>query len=104
MLATERAKEGVFDVQLIDIKESTMPIDGLVGGDAAPLTAYDIEYKVDSSRGLNHYSVKATVSDKKLFVFTAQCKESSFDDVRENTKQILESLVMRETLTAHASI
>jgi len=55
---------------------------------------YDIEYKVESSRGLNHYSSRSTIANKKLYVFTAQCKEDSFLEVGENIRQILDSLVV----------
>ena len=43
--------------------------------DAGP--AYEIGYKIDSSRGQNPYLVKATIIDSKVYVFTVQCKEET---------------------------
>lgn len=56
--------------------------------------AYDLEYKVDSSRGLNHYNVRTTILNKKLYVFTVQCKEETFNELQINSKEILNSLLI----------
>ena len=37
------------------------------------------------SRGKNHYVIRTTVVDKKLYVFTAQCKEDNFDELKGTT-------------------
>ena len=46
-----------------------------------PYPVYDIEYKIDSSRGKKHYYVKATIVDKRLYVFTVQANEDTLDDI-----------------------
>lgn len=90
VLNTERAKEGVFEATLISASETSVPIIA----DGSTRLAYDIEYKIDSSRGLNHFNVRATVKDKKLFVFTAQCKEDNYVELKDTTADILKSLTL----------
>jgi len=34
------------------------------------------------SRGKNHYVIRSTVVDKKLYVFTAQCKEDNYEELK----------------------
>mmetsp|Transcript_19979 Transcript_19979/g.33464 ORF Transcript_19979/g.33464 Transcript_19979/m.33464 type:complete len:238 (+) Transcript_19979:74-787(+) len=100
----EKAKEGVFETEVLGSKETVVPRllsdnrDTVISTENSamqePLFAYDIEYKVDSSRGLNHYVVRSAVGNKKLYVFTAQCKEASYPEVKDVTRQILDSLVI----------
>ena len=34
------------------------------------------------SRGKNHYAIRTIVVDKKLYVFTAQCKEDNYEELK----------------------
>ena len=56
--------------------------------------SYNIDYVVESTRGKNHYSVKAAIKDKKLFVFTVQAKDADFPSLEEKISTIMESLVI----------
>ena len=97
----EESKEGVKEVEIIQAKETSIPISRDVSTaktsleeETSPILAYAIEYKVDSTRGLNHYNVKATIYNNNLFVFTAQSKEDSYPALRSNIVDIIESLVI----------
>ncbi len=74
LLSIEKAKEGMFDAAIISASES-------LDSSNTPYPVYDIEYKVDSSRGKKHYYVKATIVDNRLYVFTVQANEDSLDDI-----------------------
>jgi PsbP len=86
----EKSKEGVFEADVISSGESKLPIS------SEGKLAYDIEYKVDSSRGQNHYFVKTSVVDKKLYVFTVQCKEESVAELTETAKAIIDSFKLKD--------
>jgi hypothetical protein len=119
VVAVEKGKDGVFETEVLEAKQSSVtvavanPINTPGGASPSPvsvspvsaspvsasvspvsLTGYDIEYKVDSSRGLNHYSVRSTIANKQLYVFTAQCKEDSFLQLKADIREILDSLVI----------
>ena len=87
----ELGKEGVFEATVLSAQVSNKPA---VRRDSTRYPSYDVEYKVDSSRGQNHYVIKATVLNGKLYVLTAQAKESSFDELKPEVKNIMESLVL----------
>jgi len=88
VLTVERNKEGVFEAVKISASESFIPvIDNM-------LPVYDIEYKIDSSRGKNRYGIRTTVYNKKLYVLTCQCKDDSFPSLSSTTKEILNSLTL----------
>lgn len=74
LLTIEKAKEGMFDAAIISSSESK-------DSSNTPYPVYDIEYKIDSSRGKKHYYVKATIVDKRLYVFTVQANEDTLDDI-----------------------
>lgn len=82
----ERAKEGTFEVEVVSAKESTVPLS------TANMPAYVIEYKVDSSRGQNHYKVKASVVSSYLYVFTVQTKENDYAGVVDVVNTAIDSL------------
>lgn len=88
VVLVEKSKEGVFEADVVDAKEGSEAVAGI--------PAYEIEYKIDSSRGKNHYFVKATVFNSKLYVFTVQCKEDSAEEIQSKAKSILDSLVLQE--------
>ena len=89
VVGVELGKEGVFEASVVSAKVSDRPA---VRSDSAAYPSYDVEYKIDSSRGQNHYVIKATVVNKKLYVFTAQAKEASFGELAPKIKSIMESL------------
>lgn len=89
VVGVELGKEGVFEATVVSAKVSDKPA---VRGDPAAYPSYDVEYKIDSSRGQNHYVIKATVLNKKLYVFTAQAKEASYGELAPKIKSIVESL------------
>jgi len=81
----EKAKDGVFEADVVAYGEAKTPIS------SSGRPAYDIEYKVDSSRGQNHYLIKASVVNKKLYVFTVQTKEESFPALADTAHAIVDS-------------
>jgi hypothetical protein len=91
----ELKKEGVFDAKIINSEEISTPLKpSALTSAISTIPSYDIEYKIDSSRGENHYNVRALVYLKKLFVFTAQCKESSFNVLGNVLKDTINSLII----------
>lgn len=86
VINVEKAKDGVFDAQLLAYGEAT-PMDG-----ATP--AYSIEYKVESSRGNNHYVVKTSIIDRNLYVFTVQSSEAKYPALQEDIKTIQDSIIV----------
>lgn len=82
----EKGKEGVFDANIIMAKESKI---SAVYDFKFP--SYEIEYTVDSSRGQNHFLLKATVYDGRLFVCTAQAREENFSVMRDQLQHSLDS-------------
>ena len=78
----------MFEATVLSAQVSNKPV---VRRDSTRYPSYDVEYKVDSSRGQNHYVIKATVLNGKLYVLTAQAKESSFDELKPEVKN-MESL------------
>ena len=75
-------------MEILSAAESIVPIS------QAALPAYTIEYKVDSSRGQNHFKVKASVVDSMLCVFTVQSKEEDFARLAPLADSMLDSLVI----------
>lgn len=84
VVSVEKSKEGVFEANVISASESPTPVTQAV-------PAYVIEYSVDSSRGQNHYLVKTTVINSRLYVFTAQAKEDSFPSLAKRLSEVVES-------------
>lgn len=92
VITVEKSKEGVFEAEKVAATENFLSL----GKDGSALPVYDIEYKVASSRGNNHYNVRSTVYDKNLYVLTCQCKEDSYDSVKDITAAILNSLEIKQ--------
>jgi len=86
VVQVELGKEGVFEANVLAARQSTE-----VPTRPNSIPAYTIEYKIDSSRGQNHYTVKALVAKNKLYVFTAQCKEESLQELQTATSNIVDS-------------
>ena len=81
----EKSKDGVFEADIISYGESKTPIS------ASGRPAYDIEYKIESSHGNNHYVIKTSVVNKKLYVFTVATKEDSFAGLSDTARAIVDS-------------
>lgn len=94
VLQVERAKDGVFEVEKIAASEALIPISTQDGTDKKSeilLPVYDIEYKVDSSRGKNFYDIRTTVFDKKLYILTCQSKVETISAIKDTTRDIIDS-------------
>lgn len=85
-------KDGVLESIALKWGESKTPIS------VSNLPAYEIEYKVESTRGKNHYFIKTSVVNKKLYVFTVQCKEDSVVELAETAQSIIDSFKVVEGL------
>ena len=80
---------GVFDAEVLAAYESERAV-----SDIPSYPAYFIEYKIDSSRGKNHYFVKTSIINQKLYVFTVQVKEDDANKKEEEAKSMLESFLV----------
>jgi len=58
--------------------------------ESSPIS-YILNYQVDSSRGFKRYIVKTAVNNKMLYVFTVQCNEESFDEVKPLAMELIDS-------------
>jgi hypothetical protein len=85
VLAIEQSKEGYINGKIISTSESIIKIDNI------DIPIYDIEYVITSTRGENHYKVRATIYKKLLYVFTAQCKEESYSTLEDEINQTINS-------------
>jgi hypothetical protein len=111
IVQVELAKDGVYEARVLSATQSIRPAvrpkegqgrDDGGGGGVSMYPSYDVEYTVDSSRGQNHYLIKATVFKSKLYVLTAQAKQSSFSsgsgsdggggEVERNLREAVDSL------------
>uniref|UniRef100_A0A7R9UFF4 PsbP C-terminal domain-containing protein n=1 Tax=Pinguiococcus pyrenoidosus TaxID=172671 RepID=A0A7R9UFF4_9STRA len=82
----ELKKDGTLDVTPLSSAEVQFaPKDGGLG------PAYELEYIVDSTRGLNHFWSSVTIQRGKLYVLTVQAKEATYSEVSEAAKSILQS-------------
>ena len=61
--------------------------------------AYDLEYKVESQRGNNHFVVKTSVIDRMLYVFTVQCREEDYPMLQDEMHTVLESVSVMPATT-----
>lgn len=89
----EMTKDGVLESIALKWGDSKTAIS------ASNLPAYEIEYKVDSTRGKNHYLIKTSVVNKKLYVFTVQCKEDSYVELADAAHSIIDSFHVEEGLS-----
>ena len=106
LINVEKSKEGVFEVDIVNAYETEIkafqsdPTSTNLKTNLAtlePSKAYVIEYKVDSSRGQNHYLVKAVIRNKKLFVATVQTKNEDFDQLSKEANTIINSIQLIST-------
>ena len=86
----EKSKDGVFEADIIAYGESKTPIS------ASARPSYDIEYKIESSHGNNHYVIKTSVVNSKLYVFTVATKEDSFPQLSETARAIVDSFKLTQ--------
>ena len=92
VVKVELSKDGVFEADIVSYGQSTESV-----SKTGNKVAYDIEYKIDSSRGKNHYNIKTTVIDKKLYVFTVQCKEDAYAELADTSKAIIDSFKIEDS-------
>ena len=62
--------------------------------------SYVLDYQLDSSRGFNRYLVRSTIRNKKLYIFTIQCDQNSFEGdptIRETAEKLIESFQLTDT-------
>ena len=92
----EKSKEGVFDVTILNTNEDTVKlVSSPDSTQTTPPVAYIVEYKIDSSRGKNHYLVKSTIVNKKLYVATVQTKDADWkDEIPATAAKLIDSLVI----------
>jgi hypothetical protein len=120
LVEVEKSKEGVFDVFVLQAIQSSVPVMSSTAAStlsennnnennnsdneaaiispsstATSATAYTIEYKVDSSRGQNHYLVKVTVVvDRRLLVATVQTRDEDYSTLTSEATRTLDSLMV----------
>lgn len=98
LISVEKSKDGVFEVDIVNAYETEIkPINSgststSTNLQPSPSVAYVIEYKVDSSRGQNHYLVKSVIRNKKLFVATVQAKDGDFDGLSKEANMMINSI------------
>ena len=63
----------------------------LAAEEKADPPSYILDYQVDSSRGFKRYLVKAVVDHKKLYIFTIQCDQDTYENVRSTAQDMLDS-------------
>jgi hypothetical protein len=85
VVSVEKSKDGVYAAVLLS---SGRAADSM----SEQYPAYQIEYKIESSHGNNHYLVKASVIDMRLYVFTIQCSEKDFADAERDMRSIISTV------------
>jgi len=58
--------------------------------------SYFLEYQVDSSRGFKHFFVRSTVRNRNLYVFTVQCEQDSYPQLKPTALRLLRSFKILE--------
>ncbi|KAI5071110.1 hypothetical protein GOP47_0013361 [Adiantum capillus-veneris] len=84
LLQAEKKKPSTNDVQLIKVNERLAH-----GG--APL--YQLEYKLDSSRGVKRILSAVTVASKKLYILNVAYADTMEKPLQPDTASILEKIV-----------
>lgn len=110
VVEVERSKDGFMDAEVLGARASVVPSmlvvssssDDSGGGEGGStgIDAYDLEYQVESTRGLNHYTVRTTILNKNLFVFTVQYRQEDTERLRALGVEILDSLRIDPSPTA----
>lgn len=90
VLAVEKGKEGFIDGSVITTTETTIASNN---GQSIPI--YDLDYQVETTRGSNHFRVRTTIAGKKLYVFTAQCRQDSYQILAPVMQDILASFQLQ---------
>ena len=78
VVTAEVNRDGIFEVTLLS---DPYEADG----------AYVLEYLSVGKRGNKHYYNKIFIANNQLYVLTAQAKEDTFPDVKEEMKKTVES-------------
>lgn len=96
----ESVGKKVVDVETKKESVTNATVHSAASESADGLTYYVIDYTVDSSRGVKRYLAKATVTGNQLYVFTAQAKETSFENGLEDTlARMLNSFKVKKQYT-----
>lgn len=90
VLAVERSKEGFIDGAILSAKETVIKLN-----DDNVIPVYDLDYRVETPRGLNHFIVRSTIYQKRLYVFTVQCKEDMYNNLSGLMQEIAASLSLQ---------
>lgn len=89
VIAVEKGKEGFIDGNMISTTATSIPLPSKKDG---AIPAYDLEYQIESTRGRNHYNVRAAIYNKLLYVLTIQSKEDNYRNLSSIIHEILLSL------------
>lgn len=94
VLAVEQGKEGYIEGEVLSAQKSALSSTATTDSESLPLTVYDLDYKIETTRGLNHFLVRTAVANKRLYVLTTQCKESSYENLSPLMHEIASSLTI----------
>ena len=94
VIDVEKSKEGVFDVSIISSTETPIIVTSTsdISRSSTSVPSYLIEYTVDSSRGNNHYLVRSSIAQKRLFVATVQTKNDDWTSLEVEGRRAVNSL------------
>lgn len=88
VVGVESSKDGTLEVTKVGAREAAAATAG-----RPPF--YELEYVVDSTRGLNHFWSSVTIQEGKLYVMTVQAKEATLAEVEQAAKDIRSSFFVQ---------
>ncbi|EFJ29374.1 hypothetical protein SELMODRAFT_91861 [Selaginella moellendorffii] len=88
LMEAERKKPSTNAVELVSIDSRRMLIPG-----GASATVYEIEYKLDSTRGMKRVYSGVTIASRKLFIINVAVAEGANDTIDQETESALKCLV-----------
>lgn len=94
VLQVEKGKEGYINGNINHVAQVTVPLLSSSGVVEGSIPAYSLDYQVESTRGKNHFFVKAIISQQKLFIYTIQCKQLQYFDLQPIMQEMLDSIVL----------
>lgn len=88
VVLAEVNRDGVLDVQLVED-----PLSGTITLDDGNTTTtyYQLNYRSNGKRGTKRFIAKFYVINGKLYAFTAQCKEDTYDAIKQDIKNTASS-------------
>ena len=93
LIEVEKAKDGVLNVNLLNVQENTVPVLSSKGPRLKPIATYDIDYTVKSSRGQRIFNTRSAIFEKQLYILTAQCDGATYEFVKDTIQEVFHSLV-----------